>query len=254
MPTKKASSKQPSWMSIIVALLVLVATGSLVVSAIPALPNNSNGFLADLKILNYHELVAIVATTCLTLIFLAYFRAKLFFSNRWLIAAVTYSSLILFVKFSLSTEEFINQSSIGFSSVFSTAALVSLLYLFAFGVLYLFFNGNILNKKLHKALITSTEGKILLAMGLFICASLVRIIAFRLPLLSSTTASSYLDEVFKSNSVLLSAVLFVMVLGAVEAYAQVRRKEDLKYFFIVGASLILTFHLWWALFVYRSYQ
>src|SRR5207248_2291622 len=124
---------------------------------------------------------------------------------------------------------------------------------FAFSLLYLFFDGKLLNKSLHKALIVSSEGKILLAMGLFICATLARIIVFRLPILSGSSASSYLGDVFKSNAALLSGLLFIMIIATVEAYAQVRRRADLKYFFVSGLVLILSFHLWWAIFIYRGY-
>jgi hypothetical protein len=158
------------------------------------------------------------------------------------------------VKFTLSTHEITIQSSKNFSSLLTTALLVSSLYIFAFLIVYLFFNGNLLNKNLHKALIVSTEGKILLAMGLFLCATVVRIAFFRLPGLSGTSASSYISDIFKTNNLLLSGLIFIMIIAAVEAYAQVRRRADLKYFFVSGLLLILTFHIWWAVFVYRSYQ
>jgi hypothetical protein len=90
-------------------------------------------------------------------------------------------------------------------------------------------------------------------MGLFICATIARIVVFRLPFFSNTTAASYLKNIFQSDTALLSGLIFIMVIAAVEAYAQVRRWVDLKYFFISGVTLMLIYHLTWAIFVYRSY-
>jgi len=253
MPRKSAQKTQQSWNAQMLALAVLIGLGSLTAYFVPDLSNSTGGIFSRLETVGFHQLAALALTTALTVVFLAYYRAKLLFSTRWLIAAVTYNVLILFVKFTLSTNEITNQSSKEFGSILLTAFLISLLYIFAFTVLYLFFNGKLLNKTLHKALIVSAEGKALLAMGLFICATLVRIVVFQLPILSNTTASSYLSEIFKANNALLSALLFIMVVAAVEAFAQVRRKADLKYFFVSGVVLILTFHFWWAIFVYRAY-
>ncbi len=250
---RKADTTEQSWSPQLLPLVVFIALGSLIAYGVPALPNSTAGLFGRLQTIGYHQVVALVLLCALTVIFLSYYRAMLFFSTRWLLAAVIYNSLILFVKFTLSTHELTLQLNNSFSSIMSTAMLVSLLYIFAFTVLYLFFDGRVLNRGLHKALITSGEGKVLLAMGLFICATLARILLFRLPLLSGSAASGYVSDIFKTNSVLLSGLLFVMILAAVEAYAQVRRRVDLKYFFVTGLVLILTFHFWWALFVYRGY-
>jgi hypothetical protein len=253
MKHNTANVAQPSWSSNLIALAGLFGLGSLVVYFVPSLPNATSGVFSQLAAVSFHQLLALIVTTALVVIFLAYYRARFFFSTRWLIATVTYSFLLLFVKFTLSTKEIAAQNTSSFGTILITALLVSCLYIFAFTLLYLFFDGKLLNKSLHKALIVSNEGKILLAMGLFICATIVRIIVFQLPILSGSTTSAYLSEIFKSNSLLLSALLFVMIIAAVEAFAQVRRRADLKYFYVTGIAMIVIFHFWWALFIYKGY-
>ncbi len=243
---------KPSWNVQLLFLIGLVGLGAAVAYLVPQL-NIQPTYFGQTTI-TYHQLVTLVLLTSLTVIYLAFFRARLFFSTGWLVAAAAYNGLILFVKFTLSTNQFKSQSvDTSFSSILTTATLVSLLYIFAFGLLYLFFDGRLLNRALHKALIVSRQGKLLLATGLFVVATMVRIIVFSLPGLSGTAASSYLSEVFKTNNALVSVFLFVMILAAVEAYAQVRRRADLKYFFVTGGLLVLTFHFWWAIFMYRSF-
>lgn len=253
MPRKSDKEIKQPWTSQLSGLAALALLGSLVAYFVPKLSNSTSDLFNRVATVNFHQIVALVLLTAITVIYLAYYRAKFYFSTRWLVAAAAYSFLILFVKFTLSAHELVSQAASSFGSVLGTALLVSLLYVFAFSVLYLFFDGKLLNQSLHKALITSTEGKALLAMGLFICATLARIIFFRLPFVSSTNASSYLGDIFKTNTALLSVLLFVMIFGAVEAYAQVRRRADLKYFFVSGIGLILTFHLWWAIFIFRGH-
>jgi len=118
-------------------------------------------YLHKLTPVRFHEIIALALVTALTVIYLAYLRTKFYFSTRWLIAAVTYNFFLLFVKFIISVNEFSSQSAKTFNALLYTAFLISLLYILAFGVLYLFFDGKILNKSLHKALIVSAEGKIL---------------------------------------------------------------------------------------------
>jgi|GEM_PF-6642335 hypothetical protein len=253
MPKKTGSNAKQLWANQLVLLAGLTILGSLIAYYVPQLSNPSTSFFARHPNINFHQVAALVLLLALSVIYLAYFRVKMYFSTRWFIAAVTYNFLLLFIKFTLSINEFAGHSTASFGSVISTALLISLLYIFAFLLLYLVFDGRILNRSLHKALIVSSEGKILLAMGLFVCATVVRIVAFHLPILSNTAASAYLGDIFKGNAALLNGVLFIMSIAAVEAYAQVRRRADLKYFFVSGTALILAFHLWWAIFIYRIY-
>jgi hypothetical protein len=253
MRKKTEKIKTVAWGEQFVPLAGLVVAGSLVAYYAHSFPNSTISVFSRASNIGFQQLAALVLLAAITIIYLAYYRAKLSFSTRWLAASVTFTSLILFVKFTLSANELASQAAKSFSSVLSAAILIGLLYVFAFSLLYLFFDGRLLNKSLHKAIITSSEGKILLAMGLFICATLARIIVFHLPGLSGSTASSYLGDVFKSDAALLSGLLFVMIIAAVEAYAQVRRRADLKYFFVSGLVMILSFHLWWAIFIYRGY-
>jgi hypothetical protein len=231
----------------------LLVLDSLVAYIVPKISVSTSTVFTQLTPVRFHEIIALALVTALTVIYLAYLRTKFYFSTRWLIAAVTYNFFLLFVKFIISVNEFSSQSAKTFNALLYTAFLISLLYILAFGVLYLFFDGKILNKSLHKALIVSAEGKILLAIGLFVFATIARLLIFRLPLFSNTTAASYLSGVFQANTALLSALLFIMIFAAVEAYAQVRRWVDLKYFFVSGVALMLIYHLTWAIFVYRSY-
>ena len=254
MPRKNEQAINNAWSAPLSALVGLLAIDALIAYLIPKLSNSTTTIFTQLTPERLHQVIALTLVTASTVIFLAYFRTKFYFSTRWLIAATTYNFLILFVKFTLSTNEITSKNAQSFGSILSTAFLVSLLYIFANVVLYMFFDGRLLNKKLHKALVVSSEGKVLLAMGLFICVTLVRVVAFRLPLLSNTAAASYLGDVFKANTALLSGLLFIMIIAAVETYAQVRRRVDLKYFFVVSTCLILIAHLTWAVFVFRSFK
>ncbi len=253
MPRQSTKEVLPSWSQQLLGLAGLLVTGALIAYFVPDLPNPTSGIFTQLTIINFHQLLALVLTVGAAVIFLAYARAKLLFSTRWLAAAVTYNVLILFVKFTLSTNEAASQAGKDFGAIMSTALLVSLLYIAVFAIIYMFFNGSLLNKTLHKALITTTEGKVILAMGLFLCATLIRIVAFQLPGLSGTGASTYVSSIFQANNTLLNSLLFVMIFAAVEAFAQVRRKVDLKYFAVTGVTMILSFHVWWAIFMYRGY-
>ncbi len=253
MPKKTAVHEKKLWGSQIILLASLVIGGSLIAYYVPKLPESNSSLFARYSNVSFHQIVALALLLAITVVYLAYFRVRMYFSSSWLVAAVIYNFVLLFVKFTLSTNEFASRSTANFGSVLSTAFLISLLYIFAFLLLYLVFDGRLLDRSLHKALIVSREGKVLLAMGLFVCATLVRIVAFHLPILSGTAASTYLGDVFKGNTALLNGLLFVMSITAVEAYAQVRRRADLKYFFVSGVTLILAFHLWWAIFVYRVY-
>jgi hypothetical protein len=251
--TKKTDIKTIPWGSQLAALALVVVIGSAIAYYARSFPDKTVSVFSGVSSITFQQLAALALLAGLTVIYLAYIRAKLFFSTPWLVASVIFTSLILFVKFTLSTNELASQSLKGFGPTLWTALLISLLYVFAFSLLYVFFDGRLLNKSLHKALIVSNEGKLLLAMGLFVCATLARIIIFHLPLLSSSTASSYLGDIFESNTALLSGLLFIMIIAAVESFAQVRRRADLKYFFVSGFVLILSFHLWWAIYAYRGY-
>lgn len=253
---QQKSAKEPVilWSSLLTSLVAVFLLSSLVGYFIPTIPSSTKSIFNGVNPLQLRQVVAIVLVAAITVIFLAYYRAKFFFSTKWLTAAVIYNVLIIFVKFTLSTNQYTNRVVMSFGSVLSTALLVGMLYVFAFLVLYLFFDGRVLNRNLHKALVTSRDGKILLAMGLFVCVTLARIIVFRMPILSGTAASSYLGDVFKANTALLSGLLFVMILAVVETFAQVRRRADLKYFFVTGLTLILTYHITWAIFIFRSYS
>lgn len=241
------------WRGQPLALAAFIVIGALIAYFVPSLPNSSSNVFTRISSISFQQLAALALLAGMTIIYLAYYRARWYFSNRWLAATVTYNALLLFVKFTLSTNEFANQAVKTFYAALSTALLISLLYMLAFALLYLFFDGKLLSKSLHKALIVSSEGKVLLAMGLFLCATVARVVVFRLPFLSSTFAASYLGGIFKTNAMILSALIFIMCIAAVEAYSQVRRRADLKYFFWSGLVLILTFHVWWAIFVYRGY-
>lgn len=231
------------------ALLLMPLVGYFV----PVIPNNAKSVFSGVNSVQLRQVVIIISLTAVTTIFLAYYRTKFYFSKQWLFAAAIYNALVVFVKFTLSTYQYSIREAASLSSALSAALLVSLLYVIVLSILFMFFDGRILSRKLHKAIILTRDGKVLLAMGLFVCATLARVIIFSLPILSGSTTSSYLSEIFKSNAALLNGLIFVMILAAVEAFAQVRRRSDLKYFFVTGILLILSFHLTWAIFIFRSY-
>lgn len=186
--------------------------------------------------------------------FLSYYRKVFHFSKKWLLATSLYSGLIIIIKFTISFSQYSPDNISGYSSMITNALLVSLLYIIGFLVIYLLFDGRLISKSLHKALITTREGKVVLATSLFVMISLVRVVLFRLPGLAQTQASDYIQTVFKTESVKLNIVIFLLILLTVEAFAAVRRRIDLKSFAIYGVGLLIATHIGWALFMVRYYR
>jgi hypothetical protein len=253
MAKKSSNQNQQTWSREALSLVGIVLLGCLAAYFVPSLPSSSASIFSRVSNLGFHQFAMLVLTAAITVIYLAFYRARAQFSNRWLVAAVTYNCLVLFIKFTLSINLFIGQSSKSFAQILSSALLVSLLYIGGFLVLYLLFDGKILNKKQHKLLVATNEGKMMLAVAMVLVVTVTRLVIYNLPLLSGSTAANYIGGVFKANTILLNLLLFVIIYATVQAFGQVRRKVDLKYFFVSGITLILAFHLWWATFMFRSY-
>ncbi len=251
MSQKKGEIKNP-WTTIFAGLFILFITSAVVAYFVPNINNHNRIIFSSNKSLLLGQFIVLLSISFLTVIYLAYFRTKFHFSNNWLIAAVTYNVLIIYVKYTLSISEYSNKHMVSFNSILYNAILVSCLYIFGFFILYLVFDGKVLSKSLHKSIILTRDGKFILAMSLFLLITLARIIFFRLPIISGTTSASYLGDIFKAKTALLSALIFIIIIATVEAYAQVRRRSDLKYFFVSGVSLVVIFHITWAIYIYRG--
>src|SRR5947209_2526010 len=101
MPSKSENCIQQTWNQQFLALSYLIVLRSLVAYFVPYLPNSSSGILNGVNTVGFHQIVALTLTSALIVIYPAYYRAQAYFSTRWLIAALTYNGLILFVKFTL---------------------------------------------------------------------------------------------------------------------------------------------------------
>jgi hypothetical protein len=233
-----------------ILLTSLLLVGLIVVYFVPKISNFAFPFLKKDSFVSTQDIISLVLLSSITVIFLSYYRTKAFFSSKWLIAATTYNVLILLIKFTLSKNE-INSGSSNFSTILSAVIAVSFLYILGLFVLFMFFNGRILSKTTHRALIASNEGKVLLTSYIFVFITIMRVVLYHLPGLRSTTAASYLGDVFKPKTYLLSLLIFLIIYTAVEAYGQVRRRKDLLDYFVTSSTLILVFHIWWGLYTYR---
>lgn len=239
------------WPQQILALVFLLVIGLIIVYFVPKVSNSFVSILNRSGTITSQELIALVLLSAITIIFLAYYRAKAFFSTKWLIAATVYNILILLIKFTLSSNE-INKGTNNISTITTTALTVSSLYILGLIVLFLLFEGKIISRNMHKKLITTNDGKVLLTLYMFVFITIARVVVYHLPGLSNTVAAGYLGDIFKPKTYLLSALIFLIIYCAVETFAQVRRKQDLKSFFIVSVSIILIFHIWWGIYVYRT--
>jgi hypothetical protein len=179
---------------------------------------------------------------------LLWFARKYFrFSLGWLLWGLLFNGFIIFIKFISSTN---NYSKLELGQLVTTAIGVAFLYLAALYLVYLYFLGNIL-KTLKTEHRSSHELKFLFAAGMFVFINLLRIVVFTITPLSHSSAATYLASTFKGGGLLLSAVLFVIILGAIEMFDTVRNnKRDVTLTFIVTAGLIVMYHIVWVFFVH----
>lgn len=258
MSRKSEQLTASAWKPLPGALAAVGVAGSIIAYLSGGIVYHNSSFWRIASYISAGELTALVLLSALVVIFLAYVRAQFYFSSGWLMSTVALFFIILLVKFSISVRNFdsVGALSFGLSDqkvvIAWSALLISLLYIAAFTLLYLFFSGRLLTPALHKRLITTVDGKFILAMAVFIGVTILRVLLFKLPGLSGSTASHYLTAVFRTDNLVLSSMLFATIISAVEAFSRVRRSEDLKPFYMIGVALLLFFHIWWGLFIYRG--
>lgn len=252
MANAKLKDKQQilPWSQQFIALTFLAIIGTVIVYFVPKIPNSYFSLLHKTTSITSHGIIAMFLLSAITIIFLSYYRTKAGFSTKWLVAATVYNVLILLIKFTLSSNE-ISRGSNSIYTIVTTALVVACLYIIGLIVLFLLFEGKLISKSMHKKLITTSDGKLLLSVYMFVFIMIVRDVIYHLPGLKNTEAASYLGDVFKPRTYLLSALIFLITFSVVQAFGQVRRKQDLKSFFVVAVSLILIFHLWWGIYMYK---
>jgi len=164
----------------------------------------------------------------------------------WFMYATMFNGLIIFIKFISSPNTYGKLSS---TSLIATAAGVGLLYIFGATCVYLFSQGKIL-KSLSSASKSSEEVKLLFAAGTFVFVNFLRIVIFLLPPFSKTATATYLSSIFQGGGLILSIILFLIILGVVEAFDRAKNdKTTLRNVYILSVSMIIIFHVLWAIFV-----
>jgi len=246
----KDKKQNLTWTQQILSLILLLSIGLVIVYFVPKISNSSLSTFKNNSYLTPQEMISLVLLSAITVIFLSYYRTKSFFSTKWLIAATVFNILILLVKFTLSSNE-INKGNNNISTIGFTALVVSSLYILGLFVLYLIFEGKLISRAMHKKLIVESDGKILLTLYMFVFITIARVVVYHLPGISNTVAASYLGDIFMPKTYLLSALIFLITYATVESFGQVRRKQDLKSFFSISVGLIIIFHIWWGVFMYR---
>lgn len=165
----------------------------------------------------------------------------------WFLYALVFNGLIVFIKFIFSPN---NYGKLAPSTLAATAVGVGLLYLVGLTLIYLFFQGKIL-KSLQATTKTSEEMKLLFAAGLFVFVNVLRVVLFSFTPLSKTATATYLGSIFQGGGFVLSALLFLIVLAAVEAFSRAQGdKTTLRNMFILAASMIVLYQVLWVIFVH----
>lgn len=164
----------------------------------------------------------------------------------WFLYALMFNGLIVFIKFISSPNAYDKLTS---TTLVATTIGVGLLYIIGAWCVYLFSRGKIL-KNLSNTAKNSEEVKFLFAAGLFVFINFLRIVIFALPPLAKTTTATYLSSIFQGGGLILSVILFLIILGAVEAFDRAKHdKATLRNVFLLAVSMLVIYHVLWAIFV-----
>jgi len=164
----------------------------------------------------------------------------------WFLYALMFNGLIVFIKFISSPNTYGKSTS---TTLVASTVGVGLLYIIGVWCVYLFSQGKIL-KSLGNTAKNSEEVKFLFAAGLFVFINFLRIVIFSLPPLAKTATATYLSSIFQGGGLILSIILFLIILGAVEAFDRARHdKATLRNVFFLGVSMLVIYHVLWAIFV-----
>lgn len=167
-------------------------------------------------------------------------------SVSWFLYALMFNGLIVFIKFISSPNTY---SKLASNTLIVTTIGVGLLYIVGVWCVYLFSQGKVL-KSLSTTAKNSGEVKFLFATGLFVFINFLRIVVFSLPPLAKTATATYLSSIFQGGGLILSVLIFLIILGAVEAFDRAKHdKATLKNVFILGVSMLVVYHVLWAVFV-----
>lgn len=234
--------------SIIATLSAFAAIGAGIVALIPTY--SLTPYLSWVSMDERRLKLGVVAYLLfvLTALVLWVARKTLKLSTKWFLYVLLFNGLIIFVKFISSPNIYSNLES---NTLAFTAVGVGALYVLGLWLVYSFSQGKIL-KSLSSAAKTSEETKFLFAAGLFVFINFLRIIIFSLPPLAKTATANYLSSVFQGGGLILSVLIFLIILGAVEAFDQVKHnKATLRSTFILGVAMLVVYHILWAIFVNR---
>jgi hypothetical protein len=164
----------------------------------------------------------------------------------WFLYALLFNGLLIFIKFISSPNTY---SDLADQTLAITAAGVGMLYIAGVGLIYLFSRGKIL-KSLSAKSKNSDEEKYLFAAGLFVVINFFRLVIFSLPPLANTPTADYLSSIFQGGGMVLSIILFLIIIGAVQAFDRAKpRVAALWGTLVVTVSLIIIYHGLWAIFV-----
>lgn len=182
----------------------------------------------------------------LTAVILWVARKTLKLPLSWFLYALLFNGLIVFIKFISSPNTYGDLAS---NTLVFTAAGVGLLYIIGLWLVYLFFQGKIL-KTLSSASKNSEEQKFLFATGLFVFINFLRLVVFSLPPLANTSTANYLSSIFRGGGLIFSIIIFLVILGSVEAFDKARHNNStLRNVFILGVSMLVIYHIFWVIFV-----
>lgn len=182
----------------------------------------------------------------LTAIVLWVARKALKLPISWFLYALMFNGLIVFIKFISSPNTYGKLTS---TSLVANTVGVGSLYIIGVWFAYLFSQGKIL-RSLSNTAKNSEEVKFLFAAGVFVVINFLRIVIFSLPPLTKTATATYLSSIFQGGGLILSVILFLIILGAVEAFDRVKQdKATLRKVFLLAVSMLAVYHVLWAIFV-----
>jgi hypothetical protein len=182
----------------------------------------------------------------LTALLLWFARRVLKLPLSWFFYALLFNGLLIFIKFISSPNTY---SDLANQTLILTALGVGLLYIAGVALIYLFSRGKIL-KSLSQKSKSSDEEKYLFAAGLFVVINFFRLVIFSLPPLANTPTADYLSSIFQGGGLVLSIILFLIIVGAVQAFDRAKSKvAALGHTFVLAVSMIIIYHGLWVIFV-----
>ncbi len=231
------------------AIMLYAGLGTLAVNLLPAILSGST-LTSNTRPVLYLTAFSLIGLTGLALWIT---KDALELDTKWWRYAFAYSSLIVLIKFVVSPAGFIGRSNASFTQLLLTAGFVMLLYLLGFWLVYAYFTKQLpIKPKNSGGKLAGEEQKLIFTSVAFLVINFARLIVQRLPLPGISGGSNYLKAIYGYQGLALSALVFLAVLTAVEAFDQVKSNHtQLKGFLWVGVELIIINHILWAIFMSR---